>query len=281
MNIDEKYNKLIEYLKTLGSVLVSYSGGVDSTFLTKVCRMVLGKDKVLAITAVSPSRSEQDIEEAKQLAEEIDVNHELIETDELHVSEYCSNRLDKCYHCKRKLDDVFIQKLKEKNAYNYLINGTNYDDIQEIRPGTKADIEHNVVSPLVEAELTKKEIRELSRKLNLRTWDKEERTCLATRIPLGSKITEKKLKQIEDSEKILRNMGFVKFRVRHLGDTARIEMMPEDFKLIIQKERLNRLVNAIQQIGFKFVSLDLEGYKKGKMNYSSMEEDDSSVKKVK
>ncbi len=278
--IDKKYQKLVDYIKSLSSVLVSFSGGVDSTFLTKVCRMTLGKDNVLAVTAVSPSRSEIELEDAKQLAIEIDVEHKLIETDELHIDEYCSNRLDKCYHCKRKLDDVFKEILEEKKKYKNLVNGTNYDDMQEFRPGIKADKEENVVSPLAEAELTKSEIRKLSKKLNLRTWDKEEKTCLATRIPIGSPITEKKLKQIEESEKILHKMGFKNFRVRHLGNTARIETSPEEFKYIIQKERLDRIIDALKKQGFKFVSLDLEGYQRGKMNRMISEEDDTFFKKV-
>ncbi len=265
-NMNEKYNKLKEQIKSLESVIVSYSGGVDSTFVAKVSKDVLGKDNVLLVTAVSASRSEEDIEEAKQIAKEMDVNHIVVETNELSDKKFCTNSSDKCYHCKSELDHVFCEIKKKHSTFNYIINGTNFDDLDESRPGRKADVENNVLSPLLDCELTKQEIRELSKMLNLRTWDKVGDSCFATRIPVGDEITKEKLRQIEESEKILQKMGFNNVRVRHLRDTARIEIPREEFKYIIQPERVERIVRAIEGVGFTFVTLDLDGYVKGKVS---------------
>ena len=264
-SIDEKYDRLVNKIKDLESVIVAYSGGVDSALLMKICRMTLGKENVLALTGVSPSRTKQSIDDAKYVACENDVEHLLIDTDEFKNEHYINNEIDKCYFCKRCLNIAFRKILDEKKNFKYIVNGTNVDDYNEYRPGIKADKKHNVIYPLVEAGLNKQDIRELSKKLNLRTWNKYADTCLSTRIPVNVKITLEKLKQVEESENILIDMGFNNVRVRHLGDTARIEISPFDFSHLIQDKRQN-IVKAIKDIGFVFVTLDLEGYKSGNMN---------------
>ncbi|MFW5799332.1 MAG: ATP-dependent sacrificial sulfur transferase LarE [Spirochaetota bacterium] len=264
--IDEKYDKLIDFIKPLKSVIVTYSGGVDSTLLAKVCRLVLGKDNVLALFANSPSRPESEMQEAKALAEEHDISYKIIETNEINDEHYYHNPINKCYYCKKNLNEIFYNVYNQEEKYKYILNGTNAEDYGSFRPGIKSDKEYNIISPLAEIGFNKDEIREISRRLKLRTWDKPSKTCLATRIPTGMEITQEKLKQIEESEKVLINMGFENVRVRHLGDTARIEVPPENFLYLIQKERLGRIIETIKKIGFEFVSLDLEGYESGKMN---------------
>lgn len=264
--LDEKYNRLKEIIESLNSVIVAYSGGTDSTLLVKVCKEVLGKDKVLAVTAVSPTRTQSEIKEAKELAEEIGVNCKLIQSSEFENPHYLNNDADRCYICRKSLNKDLYKIKNGSNNYQYILNGTNVDDFQDYRPGIKADKEDDIVYPFVKASLHKEDIREISRVLNLRTWDKASKPCLATRIPMKDKITVGKIKKVDVCENLLTDMGFENSRVRYLNDTARIEIPHDEFQFIIQKERLDKIIKTFKEVGFEFISLDLEGYKTGNMN---------------
>ena len=218
---DEKINKLKTILRDLKSVVVAFSGGVDSTFLLAVAAEVLGKN-VLAITAASVMIPTWEIKEAKKIARKLKVRHMLIKTDPLKNPSLKHNPVDRCYICKKDLFVKFLN-LADKYGYSYLIDGTNFDDLQGFRPGLKALKELGVRSPLAEAELTKEEIRKHSKIIGLPTWDSPALACLATRIPHGEEITEPKLKQIDQAEEFIRSLGFKQVRVRYHFPIARIE----------------------------------------------------------
>ncbi len=260
--LEQKMNQLRHILKDLGSVCIAFSGGVDSTFLTKVSREILG-DKVLAVTAVSPAYPKREVDEAKALAVEINVRHLIIESGELEIPEFYENRADRCYYCKSELFNR-LTDLAHQYGIKHIIDGSNYDDIHDYRPGMRAAKNKGVRSPLLEAGLTKKEIRVLSHRLGLRTWNKPSFACLSSRIPYNTRITAEKLEQVEKAEEFLRELGLSQFRVRHHNEIARIETLPEEFNLIID----NRITIAerFRNIGFKYISLDITGYRTGAMN---------------
>lgn len=264
MNIDEKYNKLKEYIKNLGSAVIAFSGGVDSTFLAKVCSDVL-KDKALAVTATSSTYPEREFKEALNLAKEIGIRHKVIKSEELDIEGFSKNPINRCYYCKSELFSKLINVAKEEGL-KYVLDGTNADDIGDFRPGRKAAKELGVVSPLLECGITKDDIRLLSKELGLPTWNKPAYACLSSRFPYGEEITVKKLSMVEMAENFLMDLGFTGFRVRHHGDIARIELKREQIDRMFDSELRDKVVKKLKEIGFKYIALDLEGYRTGSMN---------------
>lgn len=267
MTFDEKYKKLKENIKKLGSVAIAFSGGVDSTLLAKVCKDVLGH-KAIAITVFAPMHSSREIQEALVFGKKIGIKHNVIKFSEIDIDGFKENPMDRCYICKKKIFSD-IKKEAEKYGIKYVVDGSNMDDLQDYRPGLKAIEELEVISPLKEAGLTKEDIRYLSKKLELPTWNKPAFACLVSRIPYGEEITKKKLNMIEKSEDYLREIGFRQYRVRCHGDISRIEVAPEERTKFFHIGVLDGINNKFKELGFSYVSMDLEGYKMGKMNKDS------------
>lgn len=260
----DKYEKLKEILRELGKVAVAYSSGVDSTFLLKVAKDVLGENAV-AITAHSNSFSKQEFEESIAFCENENIKHHILETNELEIAGFKENPIDRCYICKSSLFSN-MKKIAKEEYDAVLVEGSNMDDEGDYRPGMKAIAELMIASPLREVGLYKEEIRILSKELKLDTWDKPSFACLATRIPYGEEITLEKLEMIEKAESLLFDLGMKQARVRCHGDMARIEVEVQDFpKILLDKNRMG-IVNRFREFGFAYVSMDLCGYKTGNMN---------------
>lgn len=268
----EKLEKLNNRIKELKRVIVAFSGGVDSTFLLKVCLDVLGKENVLAVTARSSTYPTREFEEAKKLAESLGANHEIIISEELEVPGFSDNPPERCYYCKKELFGKLLKMARER-GFNYVLDGSNADDTGDFRPGMKAKDELGVLSPLKEAGLTKAEIRALSRKMGLPTWNKPSFACLASRFPYGEKITKEKLNRVEKAEDLLNSLGFVQYRVRSHGDLARIEVSPGEIERFFDKALREKVVAGLKELGFLYVSLDLAGYRTGSMNEGLREEE--------
>jgi len=265
MNIQDKYKQLQRKLKDLQKVVVAYSGGVDSTFLLKAAVDTLGCENVLGCVGVSPSLSQTQYKRALEYAELIGADIKEVKLDELEDTEYSANNSDRCFHCKSHLYRT-LNKIAEERGFQKVICGSNFDDLDDYRPGNRAAVDYGVGSPLAEVEITKPEIRRLSRKLGLPTADLPASPCLASRISYGLKVTEKRLRQIEKAEDFLRSLDFVEFRVRHQDITARIEVNPEDFEKIINDRNRYRIIEKLKALGFKYVTLDLQGFRSGAMN---------------
>lgn len=264
-DIAGKSAKLKELLEQMESVAVAFSGGVDSTLLLRVARETLG-ERVLAVTADSETTPRHEMEEAKRLASEFNVKHLVIQSDELNSAEYVRNTPEKCYLCKKSRFSA-IAAIAKSFGLAWVADGSNVDDQGDFRPGMKAVLELGVRSPLLEAGFSKADIRALSKSLGLSTWDKPPYACLATRIPYGSPITAEKLRQIDAGEDYIRAMSISRqVRVRHYGDTARIELAPEDITKLLEIEMRRRVTAFFKHLGFKFVTLDLEGYRMGSLN---------------
>ncbi len=263
-----KLNKLKKELKKYKRVAVAFSGGVDSTFLLKVCIDTLGKENVLAVTGYSEIFPQRELKNTRKLAKLFGVSHIIINTSELKISDFVLNPRNRCYFCKRELFEK-IKQIALKNNIKYILEGSNYSDLGDYRPGLKAIKEQGIISPLVKARLTKKEIRKLSQKMNLPTTNKGSFACLASRFPYGEKITVKKLKMVDKAEDFLFKLGFNEFRVRvhEIKDKymARIELNPDELKNF-KPEIYKKVTNRFKKLGFTFVVLDLEGYKRGKIN---------------
>ncbi|CCC57653.1 ATP-dependent sacrificial sulfur transferase LarE [Caloramator australicus] len=264
MILDQKLEKLHNILKNLRSVAVAYSGGVDSTFLLKVASDVL-KDKVIAVTATSSTYPERELNEAKKYANEFGVKHIIIVSEELEIEGFSKNPIDRCYYCKKELFTK-IYKVANENGIEYVVDGSNYDDLGDYRPGMIAAKELKVISPLKEAQLTKQDIRELSKKYDLPTWNKPAFACLSSRFPYGHEITEGKLKMVERAEELLLSLGFRQVRVRHHGDIARIEVAKEEREKFFNLKTLDLIGEKLKEIGFTYVTMDLLGYRTGSMN---------------
>lgn len=264
MRLEEKYENLKKYIKELGSAVIAFSGGVDSTFLAKVCKDVLN-DSCLAVTATSSTYPEREFKEALELAKEIGIRHKVIRSEELEIEGFSKNPIDRCYYCKSELFSK-LKKVADDEGIEYVLDGTNADDTGDFRPGRRAAKELGVKSPLLECGFTKDDIREMSKNLGLPTWNKPAYACLSSRFPYGQEITSEKLSMVEKSEEYLLNLGFVGFRVRHHGDVARIELNPDQINMMMDENIRKKVVSKLKEIGFKYVSLDLEGYRTGSMN---------------
>ena len=263
-DVAAKYARLRSIVRELGSVLVAWSAGVDSTLLLKVCHDELG-DRAVAVTAVSESLPARELAAAQQLAAELGVRHLLVETSELANEDYASNPANRCYYCKEELYTT-IWPLAEQEGLAHVANGANLDDVGDFRPGMQAARELGVRAPLLEAELGKPEIRALSYELGLPTWDKPALACLSSRIPYGSRVTKEKLEQIDRAEMVLLRHGFRQMRVRHHDEVARIEVPPADMPRFFSDGIHEKVVAALREIGFRYVTLDLQGYRSGSLN---------------
>ncbi|MDX2494288.1 MAG: ATP-dependent sacrificial sulfur transferase LarE [Desulfuromusa sp.] len=265
MNLDEKYQNLQNILSGFDSVVIAFSGGVDSTLLLKVACDSLGADKVLALTATSPIFPSYEIEQSKQLANDFGVRQQFIDSNEMELVDFVKNELQRCYHCKHNLFSLFLHEM-EKGPFETLLDGSNLDDQDDYRPGQKAVTQLKIRSPLLEANLGKQEVRELSRQLELSTWNKQPFACLATRFPYGTKITVDRLKMIDRCETWLRLQNFSHYRVRCYDRLARIEVAPEEIPRLLDKTLRLDLVETFKLNGFDYVTLDLQGYRSGSMN---------------
>lgn len=259
-----KLEKLKNILFKMKKVLVAFSGGVDSTFLLKVARDVLGEN-VLAVTASSDTYPQGEIEDAKKLAQRLKVRHSVIHTCELENPDFVGNPPQRCYYCKQELFSK-LKEIAEAESIPYVLDGANYEDTADFRPGAEAAKELGIRSPLKEVKLIKSEIRGLSKKLRLKTWDKPSLACLSSRFPYYSEIDKKSLKQIGQAEEFLKKLGFKQVRVRHHDHIARVEIEAEEFPKIIKQGTREKIVKNFKKFGYTYVSLDLAGYRTGSMN---------------
>jgi uncharacterized protein len=251
----------------LGRVVVAFSGGADSSLLGYVANRTLGPARVLCVTSSSASLGADELAHCRALAAEWGLRHLVVETNELADESYARNNLDRCYHCKRELMDVLAGPAARESATITL--GVNLDDLTDYRPGQRAATERGAVFPLVEAGLAKHDVRELSRRLGLRTWDKPAAACLASRIPHGTPVTLGVLRRVEAAEATLRGLGFRVLRVRHYGDTARIELGLDELPRAL--EARESVVAAIRAVGYRHVTLDLEGFRSGNLTRTALE----------
>ena len=256
-----RYEALQDLLLDMGRVLVAYSGGVDSAFLLAVAAECLGTD-VLAVTGLSPSIAAAEVEEASRLAQQIGAEHRFIQTSEMERPGYVANAPDRCYFCKTDLFER-LRTLAQAEGYAWVADGSNLDDQGDLRPGREAARQQGVRSPLVEAGLTKAAIRELSRAMDLPTWDKPAMACLASRIPHGTPVTIERLGQVEAAEAALRALGFQGVRVRHHESLARIEVPPEERGRLLDPVLASEVAQRVKAAGYQYVVLDLEGYRPG------------------
>lgn len=271
MLLDEKLELLKDIIRKKGSAAVAFSGGVDSTFLIKVAKEVLG-DKLIAVTATSSTYPERELNEAIKYAKDFGVKHIIISSEELDIEGFASNPKNRCYYCKKEL----FTKVKEvalENGIEYVFDGSNLDDNGDYRPGMQAAKELLVASPLKEAGLTKKDIRDLSKEYGLATWNKPAFACLSSRFPYGNKITLPKLKMIDKAEQFLLDMGIRQVRVRHHGEIARIEVAPEEREKFFNIEFMDKISSKFKEIGFIYTTLDIAGYRTGSMNEVLKEEE--------
>lgn len=265
MNIKkEKLNHLRKILSEMGSILIAYSGGVDSTFLLKVAREELG-DRVIALTVKSEIHHLGEITDAKKMAQKFKVKHLFIDIDILSNKGFVNNLKERCYICKKEIFSRISEMAKELNL-NFAADGSNYDDLSDYRPGMKAVKELKIRSPLQEAMLTKDDIRLLSKEMDLPTWNKPSNSCLATRIPYRDEITLEKLKRIEKAENFIHHLGIEQVRVRCHNKLAKIEVGGKDLLLFMEEDLREKIINKLKKLGFIYVSLDLQGYRSGSMN---------------
>ncbi len=259
-----KLSALKDNFRDMTSVIIAYSGGVDSAFMANVANDVLGV-KALAITAKSPSLAKSELREAVLLGEKLGLNHRVIETEEVQRLDYRANTSNRCFYCKDELYDRLANIARTEN-FSWIANGTNADDLKDFRPGLNAAKKYSVRSPLVEVGLSKSEIRLLSKEMGLSVWDKPAQACLSSRVPYGTTVTVEALESISVAEEHLRNLGISQIRVRHHGNMARIEIEPKDFHILVDEGVRNNVIKFFKSIGYIYITLDLAGFRSGSLN---------------
>ncbi len=264
MLLTQKLEQLTRLFAEMEQALIAYSGGVDSTLVAKIAYDVLG-DRALAVTAVSPSLLPEELEDAQIQAAEIGITHKIVSTHEMENPNYTSNPVNRCYFCKSELHDT-LKPLATQLGFPYVVDGVNADDLHDYRPGIQAAKERGARSPLAEIGVSKAEVRQLSQQLGLSWWDKPAQPCLSSRFPYGEEITVAKLQRVGRAEIYLRKLGWQNLRVRSEGDTARIELPTEKIKEFMLTGDLQAIVTTFQSFGFVYVTVDLEGYRSGKLN---------------
>ena len=264
MSVITKEEQLRELFRTLGSVIVAYSGGVDSSYVAYVANAELGA-RAVCITGQSASLPAHQNEEIDRVVRNFGFNHEIIHTDELEHPGYRANNGDRCYFCKDELYGK-LESLAQSRGIDHIVDGSTVDDLDDYRPGRQAAKQHAVRSPLIEVGLNKDEVRELSRRAMLPTWDKPASPCLSSRIAYGTTVTIERLQKVDRGEQILRELGFREFRVRHHDTLVRLEISPAEMDRVLQKEVVEQLAARFRELGFKYVTLDLHGFRSGSMN---------------
>lgn len=264
MNIDAKEERLREIFRELESVIVAYSGGVDSSYVAYVANEELGPSAI-CITGQSASLPGYQREEIDRVVEKFGFQHELIDTEELENPNYQANNANRCFFCKDELYSK-LETVAQTRGIKFIVDGSTVDDLGDFRPGRQAAAQHAVRSPLIEAGLTKSEVRELSRRVTLPTWDKPASPCLSSRIAYGTTVTIERLSKVDRGEEILRELGFREFRVRHHDQLVRLEIAQSEMDRVLRKELFDELAKRFRELGFKYVTLDLEGFRSGSMN---------------
>ena len=263
MTLKQKLARLKKIILKYNSCLVAFSGGVDSTLLLKVTSLVLPKDRILAVTAYSPTYPKEELLNSQDIARRIGIRHKVIKTYELKDKRFVSNPVNRCYFCKSELFSR-LKDIASKSRLNFVLDGSSASDKSDFRPGNIARQELRICSPLAEAGFTKGDIRRLSRSLGLGTWDKPSLACLASRIPYGMRISSGLLKRVNQAETYLRKLGFKQVRLRHYNGLCRIEVAKDDIRRLVS--RRNRVIDKLKRIGYNYITIDLEGYRTGSMN---------------